>query len=536
MGFARISMHENEGRSSQASSVRILEAGEHLLEVINDILDFSKIEAGKLKIEMRPFSLAAVLEASLTYVAEAAKGKGIEVSLTTAEDLPSWVTGDSLRIKQILINLLSNAVKFTQRGQVTLIADRLEGDQLRFSVEDTGIGMTAEQLSRLFDAFEQADSSTSREYGGTGLGLAISRRLAQLMDGRSRSIARPASGSIFTLTLPLAEALPQPESARVQLPGGRRLAGLRFLVADDVETNRLIIDDLLRQEGAQAEYAVNGRDALELLAQRGNEAFDVVLMDVQMPVLDGLDATGEIRKCAPQLPVIGLTAHALADERDKCLAAGHGRSCDQAGRFGCLGGCHPAPCNTGPGASADCSEGGKHRARAIIGEPIGRLGLPLRSRFNRNESFLLRLASSAMPSLDEADKKLAAGIAQNDYQPLIFAAHTLRGLAGNLFAQRVVDLAKATDNAARREQPEAFAPGRTVDLPARYLAGRIERIFRRHRGGAAIQQDRGNPGLGFRLWLVGVSGFLLSLQLLSPGWPTFSLNLPVPVCRYQIVD
>ena len=461
MGFARISMRENEGRSSQASSVRILEAGEHLLEVINDILDFSKIEAGKLKIEMRPFSLAAVLEASLTYVAEAAKGKGIEVSLTTAEDLPSWVTGDSLRIKQILINLLSNAVKFTQRGQVTLTADRLEGDQLRFSVEDTGIGMTAEQLSRLFDAFEQADSSTSREYGGTGLGLAISRRLAQLMDGSITVDSTPGLGSIFTLTLPLAEALPQPGSAHVQLPGGRRLAGLRFLVADDVETNRLIIDDLLRQEGAQAEYAVNGRDALELLAQRGNEAFDVVLMDVQMPVLDGLDATGEIRKCAPQLPVIGLTAHALADERDRCLAAGMVDHVTKPVDSDALVAAilrHATP--TGATQSVAMA------AASIVRKPSSESQLvdwaALRSRFNRNERFLHRLASSAMPSLNEADKKLAAGIAQNDYQPLIFAAHTLRGLAGNLFAQRVVDLAKATDNAARREQPEAFALARQL--------------------------------------------------------------------------
>lgn len=455
MGFARINMRENEGRRSQVTCKRILEAAEHLLEVINDILDFSKIEADKLKTEMRPFELAPMLEASLTYVADTAKGKGVEMALAASADLPAWVAGDSLRIKQILINLLSNAVKFTQRGSVKLTVDRVEAANLRFRVEDTGIGMTPEQLGRLFDAFEQADSSTSREYGGTGLGLAISRRLAGLMGGNITVESTPGLGSIFTLTLPLTETLPQSTPARVQLLVTKRLAGLRLLVADDVETNRLIIDDLLQQEGAQAEYAVNGRDALDLLAQCGSAAFDAVLMDVQMPVLDGLDATREIRKCAPQLPVIGLTAHALADERDKCLAAG---MVDHVTK--------PVDPDTLVAAIL------RHVAHALPPQPAvvvaadlqpepssaGQLidWSVLRARFNRNDDFLRKLALSAMPSIDDAEQKLAAAIAQNDYEILSFAAHTLRGLAGNLFAQKVSDLAKSVHGAARDEQPEAF--------------------------------------------------------------------------------
>ena len=454
MGFARISMRENEGRRSQATSVRILEAGEHLLEVINDILDFSKIEAGKLKVERRPFQLASVLEASLTYVGETAKSKGVEVAVSAADDLPAWVTGDSLRIKQILINLLSNAVKFTPRGSVKLTARRLEGVNLCFSVEDTGIGMTPEQLGRLFDAFEQADSSTSREYGGTGLGLAISRRLSLLMDGSITVESTPGEGSVFTLTLPLPEAPPQSEPARIRSAASKRLAGLRLLVADDVEANRLIIDDLLQQEGAQAEYATNGRDALDLLARHGSEAFDAVLMDVQMPVLDGLEATSEIRKCAPRLPVIGLTAHALADERDKCLAAG---MVDHVTK----------PVDTEALVAAIL----RHATPPQVLQPVAVTATnppepasgsqlvdwsALRTRFNQKESFLLKLVASAMPSLDDAEQKLTAAIARHDYETLIFAAHTLRGLAGNLSARTVSDLAKAADSAARQGQPEAF--------------------------------------------------------------------------------
>jgi PAS domain S-box-containing protein len=323
LGFAQIGQRESKGRNkSQERFHRILDAGQLLLGVINDILDFSKIEAGKLSVESRPFQLAPVIANVASFVAEAAKQKGLAYAVDAAADLPEWVLGDTQRLQQILVNLLSNAVKFSRQGEVRLRVAR-EGDDLYFKVIDTGIGMSQEQIARLFNPFEQADSSTTRKYGGTGLGLAISQSLAQRMGGEISVESAPGAGSAFTLRLPLPAVAPGIEAYPGKTPAtGPRLAQLRVLAAEDVEVNQMILEDMLVHEGAQVVFADNGQQALEHLEEAGVTAFDVVLMDVQMPVMDGHEATRRIRKMAPELPVIGLTAHALAEERRKCLAVG----------------------------------------------------------------------------------------------------------------------------------------------------------------------------------------------------------------------
>ena len=324
LGLTQIGMRDSQDTKFHQIFNRLRDSGGHLLAVVNDILDYSKLEAGKVSIEKRPFALFSVLDNVKNFVTERAEAKGLELSISMSPDLSDWVEGDSLRLTQILTNLLANAIKFTERGGVRLRAAR-DGDDIHFRVIDTGIGMSEAQTARLFQPFEQADISTTRNYGGTGLGLAISRNLALLMGGNISVDSALGTGSSFFLQLPL-PAVDSPAQLNHQetLPAvaGARLAGVSILAADDVEINRLILEDLLTHEGARIIFAVDGQQALERLQEMGVSAFDVVLMDVQMPVMDGLEATQHLLKIAPALPVIGLTAHAMAEERDKCFRAG----------------------------------------------------------------------------------------------------------------------------------------------------------------------------------------------------------------------
>lgn len=322
LGMATIGLRESEGHKCQDSFGHIISSGRHLLGVINDILDFSRMEAGKLTIDTRPFQLIACVEEVTNIVAERAETKNLALSVSYEGDLPVWVLGDALRLQQILLNLLSNAVKFTSEGKVSLSVSG-DGNMTCFQVVDSGIGISDVDISKLFSPFEQADSSTTREYGGSGLGLAISLNLANLMGGDVSVESQLGKGSVFTLNLPFPATKPPPvEEDTGYDQAGPRLTGLRVLAADDVEINRLILEDLLMHEGAQPVFAENGEQALRHVEEAGEHAFDVVLMDVQMPVMDGHIATQRIHEIAPELPVIGLTAHALAEEKKRCLASG----------------------------------------------------------------------------------------------------------------------------------------------------------------------------------------------------------------------
>jgi len=322
LGLAQLGARGGGQHQAAEQFARIQEAGRHLLGIIDDILDLSKLEAGKLSVEQRPFCLAAAVEAAVRLVAGRTEVKGLGLHAELDDDLPPWVLGDALRLKQVLVNLLANAVKFTPKGDVVLSVSRA-GTQLAFKVTDTGIGMDAAQMGRLFEPFQQADSSTTRRFGGTGLGLAISDNLVRLMGGSIAVESRPGVGSTFTVSLPLPTAeAPSATAAAGAVAPALRLVGLRVLAAEDAEVNRLVLESQLRHEGAQVLFVADGQAAVDAVAQAGPGAFDVVLMDVQMPVMDGMTATRHIREIAPSLPVIGLTAHALQEEHDRCLAAG----------------------------------------------------------------------------------------------------------------------------------------------------------------------------------------------------------------------
>ncbi len=323
LGLARIGYRESAGRdAARATFERILSSGQLLLGIINDILDFSKIEAGKLGIEAIPVDLGRVIGDTLALMEERAAAKALTLRLLRSPSLPAACLGDPLRIGQVLVNLLSNAIKFTDHGSVTLWAGT-EGGELVLRVSDTGIGMSREEIDKVFAPFEQADNSTTRKFGGTGLGLTITHRIVALMGGTLSARSVPGEGSTFEVRLPCVPvAAPPPAALADAGASGARLAGLRVLVAEDNEVNQLVLEDQLCSEGAAVTVVGNGREAVDCVREHGAGAFDVVLMDVQMPVMDGHEAARRLRAIAPGLPVIGQTAHALDGERAACLAAG----------------------------------------------------------------------------------------------------------------------------------------------------------------------------------------------------------------------
>ena len=326
LGMTHIALRAtDEASKAHDALVKIQHSGKLLLGIINDILDFSKMETGMLKIEDVPVDLRVILDESVEMLQERAIGKGLDFHLALADNLPAECRSDALRLRQILLNLLSNAVKFTSSGSVSLEAD-LDDDHLRFRITDTGIGISPEQLTSIFNPFEQGDNSTTRRFGGSGLGLAITDHLVRLMGGTISVDSTPDIGSCFTVRLPYRAVLVATEAnakaAQVNADAPRLLAGLRILVAEDVDINRFIMSEILAEVGAEASFAEDGQQAVDAVRKNGAQAYDVVLMDIQMPVMNGLDATRAICQLAPDLPIIGQTAHALAEERAASLAAG----------------------------------------------------------------------------------------------------------------------------------------------------------------------------------------------------------------------
>ena len=325
LGFAEIGRRNcQDAEKARNAFNQILISGKRLLGVVNDILDFSKIEAGKLSMENTEVPLIDVVRQAVEIVGALANAKRLALRVKLAPDLPRTVLGDPLRLGQVLLNLLSNAIKFTEAGSVTLLASR-QGEQLVFKVSDTGIGMNEEQLGRLFKPFQQADGSTTRHFGGTGLGLAITKRILELMGGSIRVESSPGAGSSFEFSVPCVQAASgteKPAPVVTGPAGDKPLAGLSILAAEDDPVNQAMLEAMLVEEGARVVMVDDGNQAVERVSREGREAYDLVLMDVQMPQMDGLEATRRILALAPSLPIIGQTAHAMPGEKAQCLAAG----------------------------------------------------------------------------------------------------------------------------------------------------------------------------------------------------------------------
>jgi PAS domain S-box-containing protein len=453
-------------RAQNRDNIRIIrQNGEHLLELINDILDLSKVEAGKLDTEQVPCSLVQAVEETVSLMRVRAVDKRLSLDVGYEFPLPETILSDPARIRQVLVNLVGNAVKFTSEGHVEIharcAADLQEGRAtIAFDVKDTGIGMTPEQIGRLFQPFTQADSSTTRQYGGTGLGLAICKRLATAMGGDVHVASRPGEGSTFTFTLQA--ELPKnarmlsdiSEAARrishrtaANPPAVVRLRG-RILLAEDGPDNQRLISTILTAAGARVDVVANGRLAVEkaTAALAEGSPYDAILMDMQMPEVDGYEATGQLRQSGYDKPIVALTAHAMAGDRQKCLAAGCDdyatKPVDRAALLSALarwmGSAEPGPRNAPP-AEAPAPP----RARG-----------PVVSAFDGEPDMAAIIAEfvSQLP-LRLTEMREAAG--NNQWDVLHRAAHQLKGAGGSYGFACLTDAARDLESHAKRKDAEA---------------------------------------------------------------------------------
>jgi CheY-like chemotaxis protein len=303
----------------------ISRSGELLLAVINDVLDFSKVEAGKLSITLAPLDVRSLVVEVCDAVRTTAQAKGLTLHDSISADVPDAVSGDDLRLRQVLLNLLSNAIKFTAHGTIRLDVRKNGDDRLRFTVTDTGIGIAATHHASLFEAFTQVDDVSTRRYGGTGLGLAICKRLVTLMSGTLSIESTPGLGSTFWFEVPLIPVEHRPIAATIAECTPQAVTTLRLLAVDDNEINRGVIEYMAQELGYGIDLAEGGREAVERV--KSGTHYAVILMDCQMPEMDGYMATREIRawqaqERAKRTPIIAVTAHALAGEEEKVRAAG----------------------------------------------------------------------------------------------------------------------------------------------------------------------------------------------------------------------
>ncbi|MBK1721634.1 PAS domain S-box protein [Thiocystis violacea] len=472
LGFAQAGERHSQGRKGRDFFKRILESGQLLLGIVDDILDFSKIEAGKLAIDAGEVDLRGLIERTTDLFATRIEEQGLGFCVEESPDLPASFRGDDLRLAQVLGNLLSNAIKFTARGEVRLLAGR-QDETLVFSVLDTGIGMSEAQIANLFSPFEQADGSITRRFGGTGLGLAISKRLAEMMGGDLQVRSQLGKGTRFDLRVPLIDPRgvigPHRIAPRttVLAQTRQRLRGLVILVAEDNPANRLVLEELLDDEGCALVQVENGLEAVERVRNDAPGAFDLVLMDIQMPVMDGLEATGRIRELAPALPVIGLTAHAMRSERERCLAAGMLDHVAKPVDLEILIATilkrvarqpQPQPQREAdslvrPGVDRSSAEAvdeafttGAEGVDAWVDWPL------LESRYAHNPSFLPRLLGAVLDSGAGQAAALRQAADRENFDQVAFIAHRLKGTAGNLFASGLSLLAVRAETEARERR------------------------------------------------------------------------------------
>ena len=576
LGISQIGARDCKQTQDKNNFQRILDSGQHLYGLVNDILDFSKFEAGKVNIEHVRFKLGDVIDKSVTFIASRTFAKGLDFQVEESQDLPETMLGDPMRITQILGNLLGNALKFTEKGHIILTA-RTEQEMLVFRITDTGMGISEEQLSRLFNPFEQADNSTTRRFGGSGLGLTISACLVECMNGEINVESEIDVGSTFEVRIPIAKAtfappyeqalfthvavaaynesvtndltdklssmtvpievLPAIEALNQSFDGsvflseeflkdieivnaadkrlsqnnkiilitkpetyqpipeklsGRmkvieqplrcrhlhdaissqvdekielsalRLKDINILAAEDNELNRVVLEDLLAHEGATVEFAENGQIALDILNSKEKNTFDLVLMDIQMPVMDGYEATQRIHKeIDSALPVIGLTAHAFEEEKKRCFDIG---MVDHVSKPVDVDTVVTAILNVvkKPGKSTEDFLRDKTTLpseQSPMEESDSSLidWDSLNERFSFRKDFIKKLLTVSLEGFIENRDKLISAIENKDKEQIAFVSHAVKGTSGNIKAMPVYLIAKESEVYAREESDESFA-------------------------------------------------------------------------------
>ncbi|MBF0455345.1 MAG: ABC transporter substrate-binding protein [Magnetococcales bacterium] len=481
-------------------------AANALLGILNDILDFSKIEAGKMTLESLPFRLGEVLENVTSLVSVKAREKGLELLISTAADVPDGLMGDPLRLGQILTNLANNAVKFTEHGRVIIQTESVleEGNriELRFCVQDTGIGMSTEQMGRLFQAFSQADNSTTRKFGGTGLGLTISKRFVEMMGGKIWVESDLGQGSSFCFTASferqsLLASVPRHLPPDLGAESVAPLAGSRILLVEDNEINQQVATELLEQGRLVVTVVNNGQEALEAV---NREDFDAVLMDIQMPLMDGYQATKAMRAQdrLKGLPIIAMTANAMAGDREKCLKVGMNdhvvKPIDPKEMFRALAqwikpALRPLPKRHLNPTFRSEEEGGVDELPNLPGFDLERSVARVGGSLPAYRKLLDRVVQSEADAVDRIRQSLANG----EQEEAIRAAHTLKGLAGTIGATTLQSEAALLEQALVRGEEEGQS--RLLESVAQTLlqtvqvieSARVEPTLRRQ------QVDGGEP-------------------------------------------
>jgi two-component system, sensor histidine kinase and response regulator len=446
-------------------------ATQSLLGIINDILDVSKIEAGKLELETIDFDLSEVLENLSNLITQTAQEKGLEIVFAVGSDVPMAIQGDPLRLGQILLNLTSNAVKFTEKGEIVISVKPVEVESeyatLYFAVKDTGIGITEEQQAKLFQAFQQADTSTTRKYSGTGLGLTISKNLTEMMGGQIAVESEPDKGSVFFFTAKFGRSHEQIATAadrkEESSDGLDAIRGAHILLVEDNEINQQIARELLQSEGFFVSVANNGREAVEKVVSKAeNEAYDVVLMDLQMPVMDGYTAAREIRKDSRQnkLPIIAMTADAMDSVRDKALDAGMNdyvtKPISPGDLFRALVKCiKPGSRNRQQGGSATVPDSKVEQSEAYFPDILP--GINIKEALNRvggDKSLFRKLLTKFCAGYGAAVKEIVTALESGDRKTASRLIHTLKGLSGNIGARELYEAAKKLEAAVNEEKED----------------------------------------------------------------------------------
>ena len=465
-------------------------SGKHLLRLINDILDLSKVEAGRLEVERIRCSPHVILKEVIQVLGVKANEKGISLTLHARSEVPEFVESDPARLRQIVTNLIGNAIKFTESGGVEVWLSLTEGPSAMLQIEicDSGIGMTPDQLRRIFDPFSQADSSVTRRFGGTGLGLTISRRFAQALGGNISVSSQPGSGSVFTVTTEIGaledvrlispEELEQCDTLTAQETTSWQFANQRVLVVDDGEENRELMTLVLQEAGLVVDVAENGKVGMEMALA---ESYDLVLMDMQMPVMDGYTATKRLREAKFETPIFALTANAMKGFERKCLAVGCTGYLTKPIEIDLLletlgklfGGrrdterpvrdAADSPANAADAPTVD--DGSVSDGVADLSDE------PLTSRLPMDRPEFRRLITMFVPRLVGQLDAMEAHLHAEEFDELAKLAHWLKGTGGTVGFDCFTEPAKRMEQAAIR-QDSVEAQAELTDL--RQLASRIE--------------------------------------------------------------